>query len=602
MPNLTQGDFKYLKNKLFKDKGYHEKEFLGRVNPDKIDLYYEGDPDRDEEIGTSDVRRMSLNHLFPATITLAAQFYPQNPQFIGIPKREGDELNAKIATAGMDYFYKEMNALLQNQLAITSGWLYGYGPTKQGWRTEFKQVPPVTLKPNTTQTFASKIKGFFSGGPNVEERESPDYIAAEGPWLNFVNPKDLYLDSEQPFGEGKYIHHHLLRSLYEVRTSGLYGLDDDFISKFKTSSDERESKLDLYETWMFLKDGMYIFTYCDRWEKPLRWDKSIYAAEGFPFRILTLTNQVNKVYPIPHAKIAQRLQRLDDYILTLQKKAIERYRDIMVWNKEAFDPAERTLIKKGKIGTNVFANSQTPGSVGAHFGGSNIPKDLYAIHEVVEENVKAILGVIGARLTGESEVETATQEKISDYGNQLRAMGMTGKIKEFLISQGKKLLHDMKQFADAPLMFKVTGLDLEDPETGELITEKWVEFASETSEQTLKEIIPQDLDIDLDITNRTSRDLAVTRKQMGEYMAMAQGLKEDLMAEGKRFSAYKFLKKIGETFETIDNADEFFDEVGPSPETTPIPGAMPPEAPGVPRGPMTPEGIEEALEIIPPGV
>ena len=45
--NITQADFKYYCNKLRKDKGVHEKEFLTRINPDLIDRYIEGDPDNE---------------------------------------------------------------------------------------------------------------------------------------------------------------------------------------------------------------------------------------------------------------------------------------------------------------------------------------------------------------------------------------------------------------------------------------------------------------------------------------------------------------------------------------------------------------------------
>ena len=144
MAKISRADFEYYKSKLFKDKDYHGKEFLQRIDPDLIDSYYEGYPskehDRYGDIGEYNAipDRLSLNTIFPSTATLVAQFYPQNPRFIGIARREEDELAAKVAASAMNYYFEQMNAVKENQKAIISALMYGFGVIKQGWRTEFK--------------------------------------------------------------------------------------------------------------------------------------------------------------------------------------------------------------------------------------------------------------------------------------------------------------------------------------------------------------------------------------------------------------------------------------------------------------------------------
>ena len=134
MAKLSTSDFRYYRNKLWKDKGFHEKEFIQRIDPDLIDSYYEGYPTKNETdlynttsntyvsagVHNAIPDRLSLNTLFPSTATLVAQFYPQNPKFIGIPRREEDELASKVAAAAMNYYFEQMNAVKENQKAIIS--------------------------------------------------------------------------------------------------------------------------------------------------------------------------------------------------------------------------------------------------------------------------------------------------------------------------------------------------------------------------------------------------------------------------------------------------------------------------------------------------
>lgn len=578
MANLTNSDFKYFKDKIKKDKDKHEKEFIQRINPDLIDAYYEGDPDKLEENGLNATDRISLNTLFPTTITLAAQFYPQNPKFVAMAKRDGDELNANIAASSMNYYYEQMGAVRENQWAIMSAWLYGFGATKQGWRTVIKTNDPAKIDSKTTEkTFASRIAKPFTGNVSMEEEETPDYIAEEGPFLYFINPKDLYFDCDEPFGRGKYFTHHLKRCLYDIRTSGLYKIGEDFYSRFKQGKDEREVKLDLYEQWSWQRDGLYVFVFCDGWDKPLRFDKFPTAGEGFPFKILSLTTQINRVYPMPNARIAQRLQRLSDYILTLNKQAVERYRDIMVWDKNAFGPHEQAQIRANRIGSNIFS-SRPPSQAGQHYGGANIPKDLFGVQEIVSNNIKEILSVVGAKLSGESEFDTLGQEKIGEFGNQLRAQGMQQNIRDFLKAQGRKLLQDIKQFDTSEKIIKVTGLDLTDPETGLPVTEKWVEFATDRSPQTLREIIPQELDIDVDITNTANRDLPVIRKQLSEIIGLVTNpaIVQLLAAQGKMVRVDKLIEDAIGALETSGNPSNYIEDIPQQVPTQPIPQGAPP--------------------------
>jgi hypothetical protein len=69
-----------------------------------------------------------------------------------------------------------------------------------------------------------------------------------------------------------------------------------------------------------------------------------------------------------------------------------------------------------------------------------------------------------------------------------------------------------------PAMFKVSGLNIKDPQTGQYTREQIIEFGTENSPQLLKDIIPQDLDMDVDVGEGMSQDKSVVRKQMMQEM------------------------------------------------------------------------------------
>jgi hypothetical protein len=230
---------------------------------------------------------------------------------------------------------------------------------------------------------------------------------------------------------------------------------------------------------------------------------------------------------------------------------------------------------------------------------------MFALSQKLEDNIREILTVVGARASGNSKEETLGQEQIADYGNQLRSMGLQDCIKDFMKAQAKKLLQDIKQFATAPIILKVTGMNIQDPKTGELVTDKWVEFATPNSPKMLKEVIPADLDIEVDITEWARRDIAVVRKQLNEFVSqVVMPMKDLLMAQGKVFNAVEFIKDAAKNYETLQNPEKYFIDM-PQPASLPPDGApggggVPPSpgAPGIP----SPEKIATAANAVRNGV
>jgi hypothetical protein len=141
--------------------------------------------------------------------------------------------------------------------------------------------------------------------------------------------------------------------------------------------------------------------------------------------------------------------------------------------------------------------------------------------------------------------------------------------------------------------------------TGQLVTDKWVEFGTPNSPQTLREIIPAELDIDIDVTEVMRNDLAVVRKQKMEFVSqVVMPLMPLINQQGKQFNAVEFVKDAAKDFETLSNPEKYFLDIQmPIMPGMPIaPGGVPPVPGALPQGIPNPQSIQEGAEEVNLGV
>ena len=612
MADITYGDFTYWKKFLFKMRDYHDKEFTERIEPEKLKTCFEGKyvsekEDYRTQISNSQagVDKIRINKFFPATATVVSTLYPQNPKYVVTGRRDGDDVTAKVLASSMNYYMEEMGAKNENQMAILNAWFNGFGCVKQGWYTSFGTSGSNNAATAQPAGFMGKLKQMFTGtdaqDTNIEQEDN-EFIIEDRPFLLSVDPNDIFLDHERPFKKHRVIAHKLKKTLQDIRTCGLYNdLDDDFYASLRTSDDDRDVELTLWEVWLMQKDGLYLMTYCDRWQKPLRWQKMGYLSEGFPFQLLRLNQEPGVTYPISHLSIAYRTQKERDYIMTLQLRQIDQFKNQLGIQEGALTPSGKVVLENNEPGGIVYFKGPISRSNYAPLTTAPIPADLFSMASILETNLQELLTVTGARMTGESALPTATQEKIAEMGNQIRTAGMTAEIRDFMIAEGKKLAQDIKQFATAPVLIKVTGLDLMD-ESGQPVTEKWINFG-QGGEPMLKDAVQGEYDYDIDTTEALRRDLPVVRKQLAELAATAMQMEPLFNRVGKTFDAVAFFKDMAKNFETISNAEKYLKDL-PAPPVMPgmMPGMAPPEAMPGPESIPTEESIRRSAMQTPIGV
>ncbi len=131
---LSRGDSDYLKKHLSEARSFQQKEFLSKIDVEKLQAYYEGDDysiDSANQLYTED-EFISLNKTFPATNRVVPSLYYQNPKIVFTARKNSTEFSAKILTASVNYAYKEMKVKKENQKSILDAGVCGFGASKGG--------------------------------------------------------------------------------------------------------------------------------------------------------------------------------------------------------------------------------------------------------------------------------------------------------------------------------------------------------------------------------------------------------------------------------------------------------------------------------------
>ena len=561
--NLSIADKDFFKKHLSEAKGLQEKEFLAEINKDTLKAYYRGLDQEQQKyfsqlVNIESPEFATINKFFPSTNRITPSLYWRNPKIYFRPMKKTSDFSAKILTSVINYIYREKNLKHENQMSILDAWYWGFSGCKIGYQTDIKYKEP---KKNMGQ----KIKEAFRT-PSKEEREI-DYVEYEGPWARRISPFNILFDPYQSTGHDRIIWIKYEKTLDDILNSDLYEYDNDFAQKWN-KKDAREVKIILWEGWVRTKDGLYIYTICDQYDKPLRWEKSSWLGDGFPLCFLQFANETDCKYPTSYLRVAQKPQRHLNYLTTLQMQAIKKFRNQIGYNANSITEGGHTTLQANEIGGMVEFKTTPVGQVTPIIT-APIPKDLYAVGQMLTENLQECLQVSGLRLGSTEAEKTLGQDELKELGNQLGVSGIQDKVREFVKEQATKLSQMLKQFATAETIVPIVGLDIINPETGQLVIDEWLEFGTPQNPITLKEAIAGDYDVEVDIRSAQQPNQAV-QLQLFEKM-MSTLLQPEVQAQLQKFGKTIDFGKLIETWlslhkEFIPNPDGFVKDIKQMPE------------------------------------
>ena len=578
LSDLTLNDFEYFKRYAASMQKCHEDEFVRHIDPLLLRAMYRGRARKDsygtnysviEDDPTKDL--LAFSRLFQATNTITPNLQYRVPAPIIIPLRGADNDSAALMTAILKHYSKLNNAKVQNCEAILNAWFFGIGYKKIGYRTVFlpkDDEPESALDATTLDKIKSAVSSFFGKPDNAESKERPQLVDYETLFNDSENPMNVMLDHKADRMNGKARLHKLPRTLYDLKNYGDYEENMDEIEgrlkdKFGTRFDTRDTDLHLNELAVVQRNGIWILTWLDEYEKPLRYEKSSYQGKEMLWSDIVFTNEPGVRYPISHMKVASQVQTKLDKLAQMFVDLVARSAHFIAVNEKALLPGQMDALEKNLLrGVLKFKNPITPGDL-ANFQSSPVPQDMDRLMSMLQQNITEILGSDEITVGGKSRNETLGQDELARMGSKIRESGMQDRVRDWMIDQYRKEGTLIKQFSSSELHVQITGKDYVNAITGEKAEDKWMSFMTPENPLGAKHYLQGEFDYDCNIEEAIKPNKQLQQQSYEKMMTViaTAGVQDALLQDNVRLKTGLIAKKWLETFDGIGNPEMYIEKL-----------------------------------------
>ena len=510
LTDLSQNDFAHLTNYATQMRSTHDREFMETISPDLIRSFYRGSKFKDSRFsrmgyGSDNDHLLMLSMIFGSANTILPNIHHRNSTPIitalrgqpSVPNVAPEE-SAAILTALERYYLKKNDGKQNNQEAALNAYWFGLGWKKLGYSRVSEPSPEIAGEPETqVPPTQSKQDGFnFLNMLGMGEKKQPDalqskermeFVEEEGIFNSSESPLNVMLDHKADLRNGKAVLHRLPRTLYELLNFPGYdqGIMTEVEKKFKHSRgsrlDSREVDLMLNELHVRQRNGIWILSWIDTFEKPLQYEKSTWQGKGFQLVPLTFSNEPGVRYPISHMKIAVQVQDRIDKLASLFYETVARSRNMLFVYKEDLEKGTLEAIEQNKIqGIAVTKNPISSGTF-AHAQSPSVTNDLPTLIALAQQNLTEVMGSDAQMTTGKSKNKTLGQDELARMGTQVRESGMQDRFRDFMIEQFEKEASLLQEYCDAELKLEILGTDFADPIMAEKFHKVSVEFMSQSN-------------------------------------------------------------------------------------------------------------------------
>lgn len=583
--DLSDLDFTFYRNYAKKMMDCHESEFVKTIDCELMRAYYRGRNSRQDKADiNSDTDQLGFysrrehfltySRIFQASNTILPNLYYQNPSPIVLARKDSTEDDAALMTAVIKYYMKLNEAKRKNQEAILNAWFFGLGWKKHGYHTSFLPQKDIKGEPESKNidTIGGKVMQMVGQGmksllgvppDNLETPDGntqPDY---ETMFNDVESPMNIMLDHKADLYNGKAILHRVKRTLYDLECFGSYDpkIIAEIYEKMKYNSgtrlDSREIELDLNELHTKQRNGTWITTWVDQFPKAMKYDRSTYQGKTFQFTPIMFTNEPGVRYPISHMKVATQIQEHLDYLATLYVRIVDRVRNMTFINEKDLAPGSKKAIQDNLLGGIVFTNKPLNAGSFANVNSSGVTTDIPNLMSVLQQNITEIMGTDEQIVAGASKNKTLGQDKLANIGTQIRESGMLDRVRDFMIAQFEKEGQIIKEYSNAELHFQITGKDYSNPQTGQKVEEKWVEFMTQTNPLGLKQYLQGEFEFDCNIQEAPKPDSQSIQKECTEAIQVFSdpNVKQAMLDNGTMPRIDVLAKKLAEQFFFIKDSE-----------------------------------------------
>lgn len=573
MPNLTPEDFQFYKDLIDTDQKAHTKMMTASV-PEAIQDAYEGRITQRDGSEFQVVGNHIENYLFVASNTIIPTLFYQVPRPIIRGMRDELKYSASVIS-GLIKVYARDDFKKEVQTCIIDAFLpYPFACIKVGYNSRTGKYSPTP----------SLLTGKTEGGDDKSMEASEEYLKFEKPFVERQSPKTTYLDSSKPFGKDQRITFEYDRTLQELLDSNLYALGEDFIRYFKArnENDARKCKIKIKEHWCMIDGYAWKLVYTPDWHVELAWNKSVYKT--LPRELLRFNDLGDRLYTTSHGYLAYEAQKELNYQNEIMKEHLDKTRRQHIVDFSGLTEPGQKSLKANEIDGIIEANRPV-GTIYQQISSNPMGKDIYAGIENVRQYLKLVLSSSGGK-GGETDAEFAYTEKQQAIGDAMRTSGLQDKVRDFARNILKQMVSNLVKFGDPEVTIQITGKNVIDPVTGELITGKEMQIGGPMGLK-LKDEIKGDVEVDytydIDIMSAQRPDFAVVRAQLKEFIELMATLEPKLNTEGKKVEYAELAKDMANTFETLVDPEKYLSDM--TPEDMQMMQARAMMAGGAPGGP-----------------
>lgn len=578
LSELSQGDFEFYRKYADGMRKCHEDEFVKCIDPDLLRAMYRGKV-RKDNYGTNyaviaeDPSRdlMAFSRLFQATNTIVPNLMYQVPNPIVTPLRGSDNDSAALMSAILKHYSKLNNSKAQNQEAVLNAWFFGIGYKKIGYRTVFLprvDEPETRMDMNVLDKLKSAASSIFGKPDNTESRERPELVDYETLFNDSENPMNVMLDHKHDRLNGRARLYRLPRTLRDLQNYGDYeeNLEDveaRLQEKFGNRFSAEETDLHLNELHIIQRNGIWILTWLDEYEKPLRYEKSSYQGKGFLCSDIVFSNEPGSRYPISHMKVASQVQTKLDKLANMYVELIARSAHLIAVNEKALQPGQSDALEKNLLrGLIKFKNPISSGDL-VNFQSAQVPGDMDRLMGMLQSNITEIMGADEQAVAGTSGNKTLGQDELARMGTKIRESGMQDKVRDWIIDQYRKEGTLIKQFSNSELHVVITGKDYSDPMSGERVENKWLSFMTPENPLGAKHYLQGEFEFDVNVEEAIKPNKQFLQQQYEKMMSAisGQGIQDMLLQDNVRIRVGLLAKKWFENIDGIGNPDMYLEKL-----------------------------------------
>lgn len=568
---LTKTELDYWQGELNLSRAFRKKNFYDDESNSGRAMdcykYYKGD----QEILNVGLETPIVDNQVSSIVTqFIAAIMHQNPDIIIKEKRKPEiPYQKEIAHSVFSYFQNELKMDWHNHQALVDSYITGLGVKVNGYSTE-------TASEEYKETVKEKVKrrkglGRGKGTKMVEEEVEKELIkrrewitkefptnVRHSPFLTLVDPRSK---CSMPY-DGKWIAHEYELPYQEVKNNPKFDNTEDLkptgavgVNKDRVQWDDlNKSMCHIYQIQISRKDGLYILTMAKNYDKPLRYVKYPFIVEGFLTTFLTLNDAIDEFYPPIDVERIIPLQDEVNYIQSRILEGIYKFLPKVGINMDHVKDEQEMLnaIEKGDIGTIIKFQGQNlqPNAAAQVLQFDLDLRNKVSVLQALKQEIRIVSGITEAELTGQTNADTATEASIGQRGSFSRINKSREKVRRFLKEDMRKFKQICMQACNWKLITRITGIREQDPLTGQMVTEKWLELNS------VKDALVGEYDIDIDIISGQQPNPELKRRQILESanFLFAPNVEQKLATQGMKIDYVKAAKEFLRTMDQFRGA------------------------------------------------